>query len=251
MRKGRYALLGYTAQSWGGGSLTPAPALQVILICLAHKCLFLPLLSLHHGITDLNRWFSYGTNDYEMECLTLFDDFIKGICALSHQWGQKFGDCLRLTWNNFLDWMISWSVLVIIYLKIYISRFDGSSQMDIRFYAVWGQTVLELGALRKVKEHPTCGRAHTRPQSHIHSNLPKYPRSIYQAFIPLLIKSFYHISPFPLCPPPPPPLLHLYDDKNSIRESLKGGYFLSFLIYFLLSSTPSPFSLPSAPGLCF
>lgn len=103
-------------------------------------------------------------------------------------------------------------------------------------WEVWGQTVFGIGGTEKSEGIAT--HIHKRMQNHTHSNLPKFPESIYKGICSF---SFWYnlsikFSPFPLSPSP----MHLYKDKNSIMESFTRGCFLSFLICFLLCSIPPP-----------
>ena len=177
----------------------------------------------------LHHWVDPKWNKF----LTMFYDFIKGICTLIHQWNQKFGDCLKLTWNVFLDWKISWWVLVIKRSKIHILSFGGSSQIDFRFYERCEvRLFLELG--RSVFTQKSEGTSHTHTHTHTHTHSatlvvtsPNFVGTFRQAFILPLSDGTFLLN-FSLCLSPTPPVLHLYNDKNSIMESFKGGFFLPF-----------------------
>ena len=126
---------------------------------------------------------------------------------------------------------------------IYILSLDRSSQKDFRFHERCEVTLfLKLGALRNVKEHHIHIYKHPTPLPYTHMHKatlivtsPNFQEAFGQAVIlPLSDKIF--LLNFPLSPSPP--LLYLYNDKNSIMESFKGGYFLSVLIYFLCIPRP-------------
>lgn len=117
-------------------------------------------------------------------------------------------------------------MLVIKHSKIHILSFGGSSQIDfmrgVRSDCFWNW--VGLFSLRKVKERHTHTHTHS---AKLVVTSPNFVEAFRQAFIlPLSDKTFLLNFSFGLSPSSP--LLHLYNDKNSVMESFKGGFFLPF-----------------------